>query len=68
MAKGVMDFPVYQTVTREGEVIAGPGLDCQRMMIAKTTYEGFVGEGEATVVYVTTLSPHEAQVFEGTRP
>lgn len=63
MAK-TFSFPLYEAVNEKGETIAGPSLDCRRMMIAAQSYEQFTGES-ARVMWLATLTPEGAKVFQG---
>lgn len=63
MAK-TFSFPLYEAVDEEGEHIAGPSLDCGRMMVAAATYERLSG-APARVVWLATLTPEGARVFAG---
>jgi hypothetical protein len=63
MAK-TFSFPLYEAVDTQGETIAGPSLDCLRMMIAAQSYERFMGK-PAHVLWLATLTPEGAKVFQG---
>lgn len=63
MAK-TFSFPLYEVVKENGDNIAGPSLDCGRMMIAAKTYERLTGE-PARVTWLATLTPEGARVFKG---
>lgn len=61
MAATTISYPLYIAETASGTVIAGPSTDCQRMMIAATTWERLEG-AEARVIWWRTLTAEEAQL------
>lgn len=63
MAKTIT-FPMYVAERADGERIAGPSTDCQRMMIAATTVAR-LDQTTTRVRWVNTVSAAEALILRG---